>query len=319
MIADSYRQKITAATILLLFISELIAYRLLVSPLALGQQEMTAVTPSQFQLGQQEMMNRTLPKCMVFLHIPKTGGRTVNFFLENLADRFMKFKRQGTSAKPSLNITDLEVNQTYTMGHFTTLLFEKQPSFRDCFKMTVLREPVDRAISAFFFHNHVSEEIGQCLNAGGNNDTNITATKEGVEGCKFQWQYSNDMTRRLAGFPDTEWNICRENKYWAARPNRTHLDHAKENLQKYFDAVCFLHELPLCVDKVLEAFRLDRMDIRLKSARLKLSLSRMTTNSNSKTKTKSRPYSLDDEAMEKFRNVNEHDIELYNWALSNVN
>mmetsp|Transcript_38941 Transcript_38941/g.81844 ORF Transcript_38941/g.81844 Transcript_38941/m.81844 type:complete len:347 (+) Transcript_38941:153-1193(+) len=262
-----------------------------------------------------QYIKRPIPNCMVFLHIPKCGGRTSDSFLRSISEGIMKFKRQSNyKSQHATDIQKWQVNQTYTLGHFTTILFEMQPKFRQCFKVTILREPVDRAISAFFFHGHKHAEIDSCLKIEGNISGSTHQTKRNSPGsrCMLSWQYANDMTRQLAGRPDTKWNQYAIDRYSYSSVNGTHLDHAKTNLLKYFDAVCFMHKLPSCVEKVLEAFQVQK-----NNATLDLSLV-YTNKTTNKFKTGSRPASLDSAALEKFRRVNKLDIELYDWALSNI-
>ena len=285
---------------------------------------------------------------MVFLHIPKSGGRSVASFLNAVAEA-MNFQQQRTYGNENkhLKISDLKVNQTITFGHFTTKIFDREPSFRQCFTITVLREPVDRAISAFFFHGHKKREIDPCLNAAAkvvkpsastelsvrnlreyadHNETDHNASNsenqwlhkvvhhERKSGrCRANWQYSNDMTRRLAGSSDNKWNTRAEHRYRLAQPDRGDLVDAKAKLMSEFDAVCFIHDLPSCADQVLNAFQLKRSDERLGPG-----LSHMTSVVDSKFVTKTRPDELDEDDKIRFIEANLIDLELYDWAVQNA-
>jgi hypothetical protein len=259
-----------------------------------------------------------IPTCMVFLHIPKSGGRSVNSFITTLTLGVMNFTEQRTYGNDNVNLTisDLQVNHTITFGHFTTLLFEEEPRFKQCFTMTVLREPVDRAISAFFYHGHRKRKIDKCLRAATkHSDMSIEerrrlSVKKARRKCKANWQYSNDMTRRLAGSRDNKWNTKAESRFRLSQPNRTHLEDAKRKLLDEFDLVCFINYLPSCADRVLDAFQLNRTDERLHDG-----LSYMTAEVDPKFKTKTRPDELDEYEMDKFRRANRLDLELYDWAL----
>jgi hypothetical protein len=65
------------------------------------------------------------------------------------------------------------------------------PSLNLCYKVTVLREAVDQAQSAFFYLNHMLLEIDECFF-----DTY----------CKYMGQLSKAMVRQLANIPPTKWN-----------------------------------------------------------------------------------------------------------------
>jgi hypothetical protein len=252
-------------------------------------------------------MSRTLaPTCLVFLHLPKCGGRSLEQFLDSVALSTMGFKEQRTYVWGNLNknlkVGDLQIDNTFTLGHFTPLLFQEQPKFRDCFKLTLLREPVDRAISAFFFHGKTSYQIDSCLQSP------LTTRR-----CTYHWQYSNDMTRQLSGSRDRKWNAYFEPPIGVPPPNRTHLESAKRNLISDFDLVCFMDDLPSCANGVLDAFHLSRHKA---NANLTEGLSHMTaTVKDPFFITKTRPKRLDNATMNKFVTANELDSELYHWAV----
>lgn len=136
-----------------------------------------------------------VPKCLVNLHIPKVGGRTVGTFLQQVAnltgferyplyghkgeeawEDIVQAKRSRSKNKPSSDqskdndqdTTSSSHNDDYyenflVQGHFSARIFEMYPELKECLIMTVLRQPVERAISAFFFHNHGRNEIDKCL------------------------------------------------------------------------------------------------------------------------------------------------------------
>ncbi|KAL3769700.1 hypothetical protein ACHAWO_013571 [Cyclotella atomus] len=280
---------------------------------------------------QQRDKPKPIPTCMVFLHIPKSGGRSVISLITAVTLGVMSFTEQRTYGAENVNmkVSDLQVNHTITFGHFTTLLFEEEPKFRQCFTMTVLREPVDRAISAFFYHGHRKREINKCLHAatikhrevsikGRRHLRGVLLDQERIRNkkarsCRANWQYSNDMTRRLAGSSDTKWNTRAESKYRVVQPNKTHLEDAKKKLLDEFDLVCFIHDLPSCADRILDAFQLNRTDERLHDG-----LSYMTAEVDPRFKTINRPNELDEFAMDEFRRANVLDLELYDWALKLV-
>ena len=152
------------------------------------------------------------PTCIIFLHIPKVGGRTVASFLKEIANE-RGFQTQGIYNKKFIDPKQIKINNTLISGHFSPAFFELNNSTKQCFKMTVLRNPIDRAISAFFFHGHkYPAEVRTCLN------TTIVNTTH--PRCSLKWQYSNDMTRQLSGLRDTKWNTYLENNYFSTVPTR---------------------------------------------------------------------------------------------------
>ena len=207
---------------------------------------------------------------------------------------------------------------------------------------------MDRAISAFFFHGHRKKEIDRCLNAAAKvvkpsaelsernlkeyanhynktieiHNTSISQSQllhkvveheRKSERCRANWQYSNDMTRRLAGSSDHKWNTKAEHRYRLAQPDRGDLEDAKAKLITEFDVVCFMHDLPSCADQVLDAFQLSRNDENLGPG-----LSHMTSTADSKFVTKTRPEELEENDMNRFREANLLDLELYDWAVKNA-
>ena len=226
-------------------------------------------------------------------------------FLTQLSE-VVGFEKHHLTRQKLRNPKNLGTNHTFITGHFTPAIFELNESTKKCFKMTVLREPVDRAVSAFFFHQHEPEEVDKCLTSKMRR-VNKSISKM-RKNCRLWWQYSNDMTRQIAGLSDTKWHTGLEDPYMISSiTNQTHLDRAKEHLEKDFDAVCYLHDLPSCAEKVMKAFHLNAND---------LDVSMMVADKNSAFRTKSRPKKVDDEIIEKFRKVNNIDLELYNWTLS---
>lgn len=357
---------------------------------------------SQTDLQDEEMTpaQQRPPKCLVNLHIPKVGGRTVGNFLHEVAnitgfERYTLYghqgeqdlgdvlsgKRAGNNSASSADDQDSNtmIHQDYhqnimVQGHFTTRIFAVYPQLEECLIMTVLRQPVDRVISAFFFHNHRRPDIVKCLSPENYNPSNGTENatldnsaepelsspgliiqrgnstslvsdttidprrakqqlararmRKGGNNrsrCKLFWQYMNDVTLRFAGLPELPWkswemsgssprkNLHRGVKRVAPFPvssiprmNETHLAEAKDNMKKYLGLVCFLHDLPSCAERILQAFQLDSSEV---------DDSIMNTNKTTRFKTKSRPDKLKENELEMFRGANQLDQELYDWAL----
>ncbi|CAJ1955918.1 unnamed protein product [Cylindrotheca closterium] len=387
---------------------------------------------------------RKVPKCLVNLHIPKVGGRTVGTFLQQVTnvtgfERYPLYGHKGeqnwedivqakrtrrihkkhddsadnNDSKDSTTTTTTSNNNNeyydsfFVQGHFTARIFDTYPELKECLIMTVLRQPVDRAISAFFFHNHRRYEIDKCLSsenydplrnstgddAGDANrhhqeeeeppgmviqrgnattilmSSTMTSQKDDLEvgaksrlalarmnaqklrnsnrrsgggnqRCKLFWQYSNDMTLRFAGLPELpwkSWEMSERGRKWRKdknmhqafekarlqnlfsvssipQANETHLERAKANMKNYVSLVCFLHDLPSCAKRILQAFQLD---VGNDSSSEIIDLSIMSANRTltTKFKTKSRPDQLEEKELQKFQEANRFDQALYDWAL----
>lgn len=238
--------------------------------------------------------HESIPQCLLFLHIPKVGGRTVAEFLSSIAISANLLQYKLYNGSPFLLIPELlQPNHTFIAGHFTTRLFELNPAMEQCYTLTVLRDPVDRAISAFFYHGRqYPEDVDPCLNLNGTYPE---------KSCEHQKQYSNGMIQQLSGIPSPK------------RKNfRTLLEHSKTNLGKYFDAVCFLDELPSCMERVMKAFGIGP----LVQQEFGMKISTLSLNKENKYRTESRPEELDNDTMTKFRDANQLDQELYDFAMS---
>ncbi len=99
---------------------------------------------------------------LIFLHIPKTGGTTLHYLLEQQYDKnfFYPFKvipkRYRVSYQEKSRTSVLHrfptINQEIISGHFPFwFLQEKDPNFSTSFIFTILRDPVERAISHYFY------------------------------------------------------------------------------------------------------------------------------------------------------------------------
>lgn len=194
----------------------------------------------------------TKSPCMIVYHIPKTGGTSMEIYLKQLEKvlgwKWLDWERTKSRRRdnvPSLtesfgyqstkNFTDQFIHE----GHITPG-FENYTNTQNCYKVTVLREPIDRVISAFYFHGHKHEHWYRCL----------------YERCWKQFEYINDVVRRFAGKTNW-WHSFNEEKYVVGEelpPNdltTTDLEAAKQRLLS-FDAVCFLHNMTACFQEFVD-------------------------------------------------------------------
>ena len=97
-----------------------------------------------------------------FLHIPKTGGLTVRALLESryVQNEIYAHTDAGQLARNTYDANVMSsvlknfppIREPLAIGHFPFWFFQnKDPHFQTSFLFTVLREPVDRAISSYFY------------------------------------------------------------------------------------------------------------------------------------------------------------------------
>lgn len=252
-----------------------------------------------------ETSSSSIPKCLVFLHIPKAGGRTLEVFWDQLVE-FVSLEETPYRVYSTVAANPELINplNRRIFGHFTTRIFQLNPRLQQCFTMTILREPVDRAVSAYFFHGKTFNDLHKCF---------AKSPLVRKQSCQYYWEYSNDMMRYFAPPREISWNSY----YWGRKvvplAKSEHLIQAKQNIQRYFDLVCFLEDLPACAQKILNAFQLhNNVDVDID-----IDVSMMRPLKNGTFGTNARPKTLDDDTWSKFQHANQLDIDLYQWARSN--
>lgn len=141
---------------------------------------------------------------VVFLHIPKTAGSAVRESMERCAQKLFLFSTKGVPA--SMDGCDL------ISGHFGY-------GFASGSYVTVLRNPIDRALSHYGQH---------CRN---NDEPRGLTLEQWLDACPRQWR--NLQVRWLCGI-ETEWHY-----YAMARPGpvddlgEEHLQAALANLKTF--------------------------------------------------------------------------------------
>jgi len=94
------------------------------------------------------------PRKILFDHLPKCGGSSLNVYLSLHYPRKKTFSIDGWAPAESIDkFKNLSQNKRHgydlVKGHFAHELLDYVHP--DCFKVTVLREPVDRIISHYFY------------------------------------------------------------------------------------------------------------------------------------------------------------------------
>jgi type II secretory pathway pseudopilin PulG len=185
------------------------------------------------------------PDCIVAFHIPKTGGTSLRIFLDQVKStmEWMKpewyhYRNRYQDKSPSKlgrgTIDKYMIREKVIhTGHFTPV-FLKETATQNCLTVTMLREPIDRVVSAFYYHNHTTSEWESCLK----HDTL----------CQYARYYQNDVTRLFSA--NVTWNAYNYEAYLAERVDREHLKRAQQFLMDT-DLVCFLDQFDDCKRELL--------------------------------------------------------------------
>jgi hypothetical protein len=85
---------------------------------------------------------------VIFLHLPKTAGQSVHLFLERLFGKTAVAPARVNEQLIRMSITDVRRYRVFS-GHLDWALLDcvKEP----CFTFTVLRDPIDRILSFYFY------------------------------------------------------------------------------------------------------------------------------------------------------------------------
>ncbi|MBU8879974.1 sulfotransferase family protein [Bacillus sp. FJAT-29790] len=154
-------------------------------------------------------------KLVIFMHIPKTGGTTLESILKKQYQEFelVHTRRLGFwgAKAPEINFPKDKIQKLQCIrGHFPFGIHEQFPkAFTYC---TLLRDPVERLISLYYFL--LIDKRNKMYRKAKN-----LSIKQFMESDRFKIQTVNMQTRQVSGggVPD--------------------LDLAKENLKNYFSVV----------------------------------------------------------------------------------
>jgi hypothetical protein len=240
--------------------------------------------------------------CLVVFHIAKTGGSSmkevVNGTTNELGWTFHTWYGRNTKV-PSDNKTVASFSNRAThVGHILPHFLDLTNTHK-CKRMTILRDPVDRVISLFYYQDHNETMWDDCLFGESDND----------ESCRVRHQYQNDMTRMFTGsgtVPGT-WSAfgmkLLGNKTNPSASGMNMDDSVLQNAKQFLldtDLVCFLDDFDRCEADLRNMLELEA----IKEVPPALNLSNKT-----KIITK--------ELLSKIRSVNKLDVELYEWAVIN--
>lgn len=150
-------------------------------------------------------------KCLIFYHIPKTGGSTLieeisQWVPNSRTDVFRWYSSQGGLVEKVATWQRKQSQPILWTGHFDIqmgeLVTRKTKLYSNntrCFQFTSLRDPVEKVISGYYYMRVSAEAQGDwqhCLHGP------WLPTKEGA-GAKCI-QFDNDDTRRFSGDSDID-------------------------------------------------------------------------------------------------------------------
>ena len=225
--------------------------------------------------------------CTPYQHLPKTAGTTMAGYVRQNV-RNLYFFRQG-SWKSLSSQADLSHYGGF-FGHFNygfhNFLFDRK--VHRTRQVTMLRDPIERVISAYYYHG-IQRSWEDCLSSGA-----------GLCG-----EYENDMVKRLCGGAQLngfELRALRRRIPWGTTGQR-HLEQAKENLRN-MAAVGITEYLDASV-------RLFNRVLGWQGAPRR----RVTHREGGRHRPRPRRNDIAPKTIELIRSYNRLDLELYNYAL----
>lgn len=122
--------------------------------------------------------------CVIFYHVPKTSGASYQ-----RPAGWSEWSNYGPL--PQSPPEELRKDWIFIRGHWTPQ-FKTEYLRRNCWQITMLRDPVMHALSAFYFHGHGTSEWESCLRGS------CARTMTNGDACCAE-QYVNGQTRQIAG------------------------------------------------------------------------------------------------------------------------
>jgi hypothetical protein len=223
---------------------------------------------------------------LIFLHIPKTGGKTFKgvLFKQNYRGRILE-KPWNISSEDWIKLVK-KTNKKYKaiIGHMPFGIHNVY-KFKGFEYITILRNPIDRVISNYYHFMR--------------NPSSKFKNKSFIDALDMSVDFNNLQTRMLSG--DISIYNCITGKFEQIIYDENLLNKAKENLKK-IKIVGFLDQYRTFLNKVEKHFKWKHFD---------------SYNYNNIGKNKKPKQNIPKNVIEKIKHLNQMDIELYNWAKNN--
>lgn len=261
----------------------------------------------------------------VFVHMPKGGGSSLrlgiecNFKLENREIVHGHDSPPSQKAFQDLNEEQLK-NVKFAWGHWPFGYYTRNiGKINDTVWITGIREPVDRLLSeysqfkeadyyvpgwyAFWYHLFNKYPLKEVL------DLNFMKSLDNLEGQQLYRRMSNTQVRMLSNRDNIIMDNAgkSEDGNWAPLEDyildESHLELAKENLEKYFSWVGLTH--------------LTNKEYNTMSTRFGWTDRRDSDIRHNQTQTRIFEKDCDQETIDKIREWNSLDLQLYDWILNN--
>jgi hypothetical protein len=245
------------------------------------------------------------PPVLIFFHIPKTGGMTMEKVIERcLQDQqfnaYLKMPDTAllvrSTAKVAEKFHKLPIERQHAVRcmvgtHFTfdvATIFDKPSKF-----FTIVRHPVDRVVSNFF-HNRVMSHL-PCY------PFIKDLTLEQYLDSGIGLDQDNHQVRMLSGCPDLDgpWDL--EGRPISIRPvERRHLEMAKRNVEERFIVAAPIEEYTALVWflKRLYGWPFHRVLFRI----------------NNETPNRPKLAAVSEATRKRLETLNRYDIEVYEWV-----
>jgi hypothetical protein len=242
-------------------------------------------------------------QCLVVFHIAKTGGTSMRRVVEGAANesgwKFHKWYGKGKQIPTNKHTVASYKDKATHVGHILPHFLDLTDTHK-CKRMTILRDPIDRVVSLFYYQKFNESMWDECLGTH---------------------QYRNDMTRMFTGYgtvPGT-WSafgmqLLGNDTNTTSNANASASDGMNTNMNMDHSVLQDAKQFLLDTDLVCFLDDFDRCEADLRSM-LKLEATNEVPPKMNVGRRKSK--NITNELLSKITAVNELDVELFEWAVLN--